>query len=207
VKNKSSEARPRGRPRAFDRDEALGQAALAFWRLGYEGASIADLTQAMGITAQSLYAAFGSKAALYREALDWYRGVARAGAARAMAQEPDVITGFGNMLVETARDFSRPGEPPGCMISTAVLACATENQEVARHVAALRSGATALFRTRIGAGIAVGQLRADTDSEALARFLAAIVQGMSVQARDGADEVALLGIARLAQAELERHRA
>lgn len=207
MKNASSEPRPRGRPRAFDRGEVLARAANTFWRLGYEGASIGDLTQAMGITAQSLYAAFGSKAALYRESLDWYRAVARVDTGRAMEQEPDVIIGFGRMLEQTARDFSRPGQPPGCMISTAILACATENQEVARHVAALRRGAAALFRERIAKGVAAGQLRSDTDDEALSRFIAAIVQGMAVQARDGADEAALLAIARLASEEIARHRA
>ena len=87
VKNINAGSRSRGRPRAFDRDEALAKAAETFWRLGYEGASIADLTAAMGITPQSLYAAFSSKADLYREALDWYQ--VHIGASTAAALEED----------------------------------------------------------------------------------------------------------------------
>src|ERR1700756_3392727 len=69
----AEQKRPRGRPREFDRERALGKAAHTFWQLGYEGASIADLTAAMGITPQSLYAAFQSKADLFKESLSQYR--------------------------------------------------------------------------------------------------------------------------------------
>ena len=204
VKN---EPRPRGRPRGFNRDKALAVAGEAFWRLGYEGTSIADLTSAMGITPQSLYAAFGSKAALYREALGWYRTEIGAYTMRALAEEPTAIGAFERILHDTAREFSRPGRPPGCMISTAILACATENQPVAEQLAGMRGGALHRFRARIEQAMAAGEFRADTDASSLARFLGAIIQGMSVQARDGASEADLAGIARLAVAQVERHRA
>ena len=199
--------RPRGRPRAFDRDKALAVAAEAFWRLGYEGTSIADLTAAMGITPQSLYAAYGSKAELYREALGWYRAEIGAYTLQALTEEATAFAAFERILRDTAREFSRPGRPPGCMISTAILTCASENQPVAERVAGMRGGALARFRDRIEQAVAAGEFRADTDASALARFLGAIIQGMSVQARDGASEADLAGIARLATAELARHRA
>lgn len=206
VKNSRPGPRPRGRPRSFERDEALGKAAETFWRLGYEGASIADLTTAMGITPQSLYAAFTSKADLYREALAWYQAHFGASTGHAL-EEADVAAALARVLRESAREFTRRGRPHGCMVSTAVLTCAAENEPVARHVSDLRSGMLAAVRARIERGVAEGQLRSETDPEALARFVGAMIQGMSVQAQDGASKAALLAVAGHAVAEIERHRA
>ena len=202
----SHHRRPRGRPRSFDRDKAVAAAAETFWRLGYEGASVADLTAAMGITPQSLYTAFTSKADLYREALHWYQAHVGAFTARALADEADVVAAFARVLRESVVEFSRRRDLPGCMISTALLGCAVENEPVADHAAALRRATCQSFQARIERGIADGQLRADTDAPALARFLGAIIQGMSVQARDGASAEELAGIAELAIGELLRHR-
>lgn len=204
VKNSTIAPRPRGRPRSFAREKALGKAAETFWRLGYEGASIADLTAAMGITPQSLYAAFTSKADLYREALAWYQAHFGASTAHAL-EEADVAAALVRMLRESAWEFTRRGRPPGCMVSTAVLTCATENEPVARHVSGLRSETLAALKVRIERGIAEGQLRPETDAEALARFVGAMIQGMSVQAQDGATKAALLAIADHAASEIERH--
>lgn len=206
VINKSSSRRPRGRPRAFDRDAALATAGRTFWRLGYEGASIADLTEALGITAQSLYAAFKSKADLYREALDWYQREIGAYSVAAL-RKPDVFEAIECSLIGAADEFARAGRPKGCMISTAVLTCAEENAPIAETVAGMRSGALAAYRARLDQGIADGQLRPDTDIGALARYFGAIIQGMSVQARDGATADELAAVARIALTELERHRA
>jgi AcrR family transcriptional regulator len=177
-----------------------------FWRLGYEGASIADLTAAMGVTPQSLYTAFGSKAALYREALAEYRLKLGSANARALAEEPTAVGAFDRILRQTAYEFSRPTHPSGCMISTAALAVASENEPVAGHLRSLRAAALAAFKARIEQAIAAGEFKPETDALALARFLGAIIQGMSVQARDGADAKGLLGIADLALDEVARHR-
>ncbi len=204
VKNKNTTSRPRGRPRAFDRNEVLEKAAETFWRFGYEGASIADLTAAMGITPQSLYAAFTSKADLYREALAWYQTYIGASTARAL-EENDVVTALARVLRESAREFTRPDRPRGCMVSTAVLTCAVENEPVARHVSSLRNETLDALKARIEHGIAEGQLKQATDAAALARFVGAMIQGMSVQAQDGASKSALSAMVNLAMAEVERH--
>lgn len=207
MKNKNSAAlRPRGRPRSFDREEALAVAGHTFWRLGYEGASIADLTSAMGITPQSLYAAFRSKADLYREALDWYQREIGAVTTEALTDR-DAIAAFERVLIDSAREFCRTDRPRGCMISTAVLTCAAENDAVAATAAGLREATLSAFRARLQRGVDDGALQPATDVAALARFIGALVQGMSVQARDGASEVELAGLARLGIAELHRHRA
>ncbi|MCY1078158.1 TetR/AcrR family transcriptional regulator [Archangium lansingense] len=192
------ERRPRGRPRGFDSTKALDQALEVFWRQGYEGASIADLTEAMGITAPSLYAAFGSKAELYRQVLERYQARQGASTPRVLTEEPTARGAVEKILREAARDFSSRKHPPGCMISTAVLTCAEENQPVAEHVAALRAGTLKALRARIEQGIAEGELSAGTDAAALARYFGAIIQGMSVQALDGASEAELLAIGELA---------
>ncbi len=184
----------------------LGKAAETFWRLGYEGASIADLTAAMGITPQSLYAAFASKAELYREALAWYQARIGAATARAMEEEIDVAAALARVLRESAREFTKPGRPHGCMVSTAVLTCAVENEPIARHVSGLRDRTLDAIKARIERGVAEGQLRPETDAEALARFIGAMIQGMSVQAQDGACCAALLGLVEHAIAEIERQR-
>lgn len=206
INGKPDTPRPRGRPRAFDRNAALAVAGRTFWRLGYEGASIADLTTAMGITPQSLYAAFRSKADLYREALHWYQGEIGVVTTEAL-QDSDVVSAFERILLDSAREFCRSDLPRGCMISTAVLTCATENDAVAEMVADLRDATLSAFRNRLQRGVDDGALQVDTDVTALARFIGALVQGMSVQGRDGASEADLTGIARLGIVELHRHRA
>ena len=199
--------RPRGRPREFHRDKALGKAANTFWQLGYEGASIADLTAAMNITPQSLYAAFQSKADLYQEALARYLVSAGAFSTRALEEESNAQAAFTRLLREAAHEYARSDQPRGCMLSTGVLTCAVENKGVARHVALLRAKVLEAFRARIERGRVDGDLPADIDSAALARFLQATVQGMSLQARDGASETELLAIAQIASEVLAQYGA
>lgn len=201
INNSTRTHRPRGRPRAFDRAEALEHAGLTFWRLGYEGASIADLTKAMGITPQSLYAAFSSKADLYREALGWYQSKIGRFSTAAL-EEPDVSIALERLLMEAAIEFSAPGRPHGCMISTAVLNCAEENQPIAEMVEDQRNATLDALQGRITRGIAGKQLPSDTNARALARFVGAIIQGMSVQARDGASVTELQAIASIALAQI-----
>lgn len=199
-------ARRRGRPPAFDRETVLSAARETFWTHGYEGASIADLTAAMGITPQSLYAAFNSKADLYRAALEQYRGLG-ADTFSALGEPIDTVSAFERILRGSAAIFSAPGHPKGCMISTAVLNCASENEVIADHVAAMRRRSLDAFNARIERGIREGDIKAGTNPRALARFLGAIIQGMSVQARDGASHEELLDIAAHAIAEVARHSA
>ncbi|WP_425376511.1 TetR/AcrR family transcriptional regulator [Rhizobium leguminosarum] len=198
--------RRRGRPPAFDRETVLSAARETFWAHGYEGASIADLTAAMGITPQSLYAAFNSKADLYRAALEQYRTLG-SDTFSALGDPLDTVSAFERILRGSAEIFSAPEHPKGCMISTAVLNCASENDVIADHVAAMRRRSLDAFTARIERGIREGDIKAGTNPRALARFLGAIIQGMSVQARDAASLEELLDIASFAISEVARHRA
>ncbi|WP_208603506.1 TetR/AcrR family transcriptional regulator [Rhizobium multihospitium] len=210
VKNKeemeNSSPRKRGRPPAFDRETVLASARDTFWKHGYDGSSIADLTAAMGITPQSLYAAFGSKAELYRETLDQYRRMPRPEPGNPFQDKLDTVTAFERFLTNSARIFTAPEHPKGCMISTAVLNCAEENEPIAHHVASMRLQTLDIFTARIERGIAEGDMRPDADARSLARFLGAIVQGMSVQARDGATTEELLALLSHALSELKTYQ-
>ena len=207
MKNAELPPRPRGRPRGFDRGAALAVAMETFWRLGYEGASIADLTAAMGITPQSLYAAFGSKAELYREALGLYRATSGASLAQALAEAPNVSTAIERLLQARARLYTQPGRPAGCMISAAVLTCASENAPVADYLRQLRLRALAGLRAALEQGKTSGEFRGDLDVGAMARTLAAFIQGMAVQARDGASEADLQCLVSAAREALACYRA
>ncbi|MDK4714584.1 TetR/AcrR family transcriptional regulator [Rhizobium sp. CNPSo 4039] len=202
----NSPPRKRGRPPAFDRETVLAAARDTFWKHGYDGSSIADLTAAMGITPQSLYAAFGSKADLYRETLDQYRRMPRPEPGNPFQDKLDTVTAFERFLTNSARIFTAPEHPKGCMISTAVLNCAEENEPIAHHVASMRLQTLDIFTARIERGIAEGDMRPDADARSLARFLGAIVQGMSVQARDGATTEELLALLSHALSELKTYQ-
>ncbi|WP_338863218.1 TetR/AcrR family transcriptional regulator [Myxococcus stipitatus] len=194
----SPSPRPRGRPREFDEAKVLDQALEVFWRLGYEGATVADLTGATGLSATSLYAAFDSKEGLYRRVLEHYREGPGGNTGRALEEEPTARGGFERVLREAARNFTRRKLPPGCMISTAVLRCAQAHRPVADLVSSLRQATVASFRERLARAVREGELPEGTDTGALARYFGALLQGMSVQAADGATEADLLALAAVA---------
>jgi len=179
-------ARRRGRPRVLDRDVGLDVAARLFWEHGYEGTSIADLTQAMGVTPPSLYAAFGSKEELYRQALD--RNIERESSRRSEALHGDLpaYDAIAFYLDDVAQGVTDPSKPRGCIVSTAVLQHAKANESVARAVAARREASIQVMKTRFDRAINEGELPINTDTDTLARFYGAVVQGMSAQACDGA---------------------
>lgn len=183
----------RGRPRSFDREAALERATTAFWEHGYETTSITDLTDAMGIGAPSLYAAFGDKKTLFAEVVESYAVRYGSFGPRALDEEPTARAGFTRLLTETATVFTDPSHPRGCLMICAAVNCATP--EVENALRERREANIAGFESRIRADMATGELPPDTDPSALARFIGAIIQGMSQQARDGATGAALQGVA------------
>lgn len=185
----------RGRPRQFDRARALQQALELFWIHGYEGTSIAELVETLGIAPPSLYAAFGSKEQLFLEVLQLYLAGPGSFVSRALAEEPSGRGFVQRVLLEAAREFSSDRHPRGCLISTCLLVSASTHQQLASQVAALRGSLHGALTQRLCQAQALGELPASSKPAELARFYAAIFQGMSVQARDGADEAALSSIA------------
>ncbi|ACG74464.1 transcriptional regulator, TetR family [Anaeromyxobacter sp. K] len=193
----------RGRPRSFDRGEALRKAMEVFWDRGYDGASMADLTRAMGINSPSLYAAFGSKAALFREAVDLYAATAGAGG-RCALDEGTAREALRGMLRATVEGLTAAGKPRGCMI---VLGACQGGAPDAGDGAALdallrarRARAVEDVRRRLRRGVDEGDLPPGADVEALTAFYATVLQGLSLRARDGASRAELLGIVESAMA-------
>jgi AcrR family transcriptional regulator len=196
---KLSETSPRktGRPLSFDRVEVLEKAMLAFWESGYETTSIADLTAAMGITAPSLYTAFGSKQALFLEAMHRYVGN-RTALATAMANAPTAREAVAGMLRGAAVLYTGEATPPGCLLASATATGSPEAAEVREAVAAERRQVRDIIIRRIEVDIANGAVPADTSAATLADLTLAVMQGMSVLARDGADRARLLALAETA---------
>jgi AcrR family transcriptional regulator len=185
--------RKTGRPLSFDRDAALEQAMLTFWRYGYETTSIVDLTTAMGVTAPSLYAAFGDKKRLFLEAVRLY-----AGDPQVMAQRiGDASTAYDaarELLTLSATAFTGEATPRGCLLASATASGSADSAGVQATVADIRSAIDARLCARIEKDIAAGILPSDTDSGALSGLVIAVIQGMSVLARDGATLARLAAI-------------
>ncbi|MYT75876.1 MULTISPECIES: TetR/AcrR family transcriptional regulator [unclassified Streptomyces] len=188
----------RGRPRSFDRDTALEKALRAFWEHGYEATSVSDLTREMGIGAPSLYAAFGDKRTLFEEVVRVYDTTHGAGPDRALAEEPTARGAIERLLREAADAFTDPALPHGCLVLHAATNCTTP--EVEQALRERRSGTVAAIADRLRQGVAAGELPEGTDTAALARCFAAVFQGMSQQARDGASRADLEAVAALAMA-------
>ncbi|TDR93092.1 TetR/AcrR family transcriptional regulator [Enterovirga rhinocerotis] len=186
-----------GRPRSFDMDKALDEAMEVFWRHGYDGASIAELTKAMGIKPPSLYAAFGNKEGLLKAALDHYtvRHGEHMSWVLAGATAHEVAERF---LTSTADSHTEPGKPPGCLLVQGGLVCGAGSENVPFEFATRRDQVEASLRERFARAKSDGDLPDDCDPSALARFLACITSGMGVMASSGADREALRQVARVA---------
>jgi AcrR family transcriptional regulator len=193
---KSTSTRPRGRPRSFDRDKALLAAVSVFRRRGYEGTTLSELQEAMGgISPPSVYAAFGSKEALFREAVSVYVASVAGVAARPLDQ-PGLATrdAIEQVMRANVAAITRPGEPHGCLLVLGAINCAAEGSEssaASEQLHQIRLETQRTIAARIKRGIREGDVRRGTDVEGLATFVTALLHGLSVQARDGASRTAL----------------
>jgi AcrR family transcriptional regulator len=174
-----------GRPRSFDIDRALDRALQVFWRKGYEGTSLSDLTKAVGVNRPSLYAAFGEKEALFRKALDRYLN-GPAAYVREALKEPTARAVVERLLRSAADLNAAPGNPGGCLMVQGALACGEEADSMRRELAACRAAGEAALRRRLERAKSDDDLPADTDPADLARYVATILYGIAVQAAGGA---------------------
>ena len=176
---------PTGRPRAFDLDEALDRALHVFWRKGYEGTTLTDLTEAMGINRPSLYAAFGNKEELFRKALDRY--AERTGWLTGEAlKEPTARAAVERLLRATADALTDPRNPRGCLAVQGALSCGEAAEPIRQELNARRAAVEVALRERFYRAKSEGDLSLDADPSDLARYVATVIQGMSVQAAGGA---------------------
>ncbi|MFM2042952.1 MAG: hypothetical protein RLY86_1528 [Pseudomonadota bacterium] len=190
----------RGRPRAFDPDAALDRALDLFWRNGYDGTSLADLTRAMGINRPSLYAAYGDKRALFQKALDRYMAGPCALVARAVVEAPTAIAAVRALLMSITGSDACADGPRGCLLVHGALCGGEETGEIQAELTRRRAEMERLLQARLDGALATGELPAGTDTGALARFYAAVQQGIAVQAKAGARPEDLCGVVRIALA-------
>ncbi|AZW11574.1 TetR/AcrR family transcriptional regulator [Bordetella bronchiseptica] len=186
AKPRAAPTRKIGRPRAFDRDAALLAAMRTFWTQGYEGTSIQDLVQAMGVNKPSLYATFGCKEEIFREAIELYDRVEGRATSQSLAQARTAREAVETMLRANARAYAVAEGPRGCMIVLSSLLGAPENARVRAYLADNRLAGETLLKDRLAQGIAQGDLAPTADIAQLAAFYTTVLEGLSIQARDGA---------------------
>jgi AcrR family transcriptional regulator len=191
-----------GRPREFDRDAALAKARDAFWTRGYEGVSIADLVKTLGLASARIYAAFGSKEALFREAVALYDGGEGGFATRALAQESTAWAAIERILIEAIETYTREHRPRGCMVVSAATNCASENEGVQEWLADFRRQRTASLVDRLEKAVADGELSEQMDARSLGDYFATVLHGLSVQARDGVPKERLMTTVPMAMSAL-----
>jgi AcrR family transcriptional regulator len=180
-----------GRPREFDVDEVLDRAMRVFWQHGYEGAALSELTRAMGINRPSLYAAYGNKESLFEQVLGRYSEQV-AGYAREALDEPTVREAVEHLLRGAVQATTSRGRPKGCLTVQGALACGPDGEGARVELAQWRRTAETSIRARLRRGQQEGDLPGTADPAELARYVATMVQGISVQAAGGTGRAALL---------------
>jgi AcrR family transcriptional regulator len=188
---------PPGRPRCFDVDQALDRALDVFWRKGYEGTTLPDLTRAMGINRPSLYAAFGNKEDLFKKAIDRYAQGPGCHVTVALG-EPTARRVIERLLKGTLDLITNRRNPRGCFMVQGALACGESADPVRRELVKRRAASEAALRERFERAIAEGDLPPSSDPATLAGYVVTICHGMAVQAAGGATKAELTRVAEMA---------
>ena len=181
-----------GRPLSFDRDEALRRAMELFWAVGYEGATLEDLQAAMGgLSAPSLYNAFGSKEDLFKAAVALYIAEVASAPLAALEGAPTAKAGIATMLETAVDGFTIPGRPQGCFLAIGATRCGRDGQVVQAYLESLRRAAPEPIRARLARGVAEGDVPESADLDAITAFYATVAQGLALRAGDGVGRAAL----------------
>ena len=195
--------KPRGgRPRAFDPEAALDAAMHLFWEHGYEATSLAMLRDAMGLTPPQIYNAFTDKETLFRKALTRYHETEIGFALEALSAPVSTREAIRRLLMGAAQAYTRPGKPGGCLFVSGALAASPQAQAVADELKTYRTASEAAIAERLAKGRSIGDLPEGVSTQGFAKYLAGVMNGMSIQARDGASADELRAMAETALAVL-----
>ena len=170
---------------------------MLFWRHGYEATSLAELTRVMGVTAPSIYAAYGDKKGLFRAVVQRYVGRPQAAIAM-IAQAPTARDAARSLIEGSVVAFTGTDTPAGCLLASSAIAVSAAADDVRAELAGIRREIETALRERIATAISTGELPVITDAEPLAGYVMAVIQGLSTLARDGADRAKLMQVAGLA---------
>jgi AcrR family transcriptional regulator len=186
-----------GRPREFDEDAALEAAMRVFWEKSYEGATMAGLTEAMGINRSSMYAAFGDKESLFHRVMERYREGRMTHVRRALAK-PSLREVVAELIHETAEFLSTPGNPRGCLLIQGALACSIDTEPVKQTMIDWRKSGEAAFKMRLQQAQSEGELPREIQPADFARYLSSVIAGLGIQAANGATRAELRRVASIA---------
>lgn len=187
----------RGRPVAFDKEEVLDKAVNVFWAHGYEGASMSELVEVLGVNKPSIYAAFGNKEALFLKALEKYIS-GQAGFITKALNEPTAKLVAEKFLIGAVEFFSDKSHPSGCMVVQGALSCGQGAEFIQNELISCRWKLEDNFKKRFDLAIEQGDLLPSSNSSNLAKYLTTLHQGLSVQATSGAGKSELLAVVDLA---------
>jgi len=187
-----------GRPRTFDKDEALTKAMYVFWEKGYEGTTMADLVDSIGMKAPSIYAAFGNKDAIFKDVVSHYLPIVANGQLAVLNNTLNIEEAVEKTLNECVRLFTSKDNPHTCLIMTAAINTSPEHVEHVNALRNLRKYYQTAWETRFEKAKVDSQMKPETDPKSLAEFFTTIVQGMALKAKDGANKEALEATSEIA---------
>jgi AcrR family transcriptional regulator len=200
INGADSPKRDRGRPREFDRGQALEKAMRLFWSRGYDAISMADLRAELGVTQASLYAAFGSKEQLFQEAVELYRQTEGFSTTAALATGADTREAIRTMLQAAVDAFSAPDAPGGCLLILGATNCPEESKTVQDHLLSIRRQISQSILDRLKLGQRDGNVPTTAPVAALTAYFSTVLHGLALQSRDGASRRTLTQVVEIAMA-------
>ena len=194
-----------GRPRSFDKDDALKKAMYVFWEKGYEGTTMADLIQSIGMKAPSIYAAFGNKDAIFKEVVQSYLPIVVNGQLNALNSSPKIYDAVEATLKACVSLYTGKDNPHTCLVMTAAINTAPEHAEHVETLKTLRESYKAAWKKRFEMAKTDRQLTDKAKPSELAEYFTTLIQGMTIKAKDGATEDELSSTSKLALKTLSQY--
>lgn len=189
--------RKKGRPLSFDREAALHQAMLLFWEHGYEATSLNDLTTTLGIKPSSIYTVFGDKKRLFLEAVARYTS-GPITSDSIISQSMTAQDAAEGLMQAAVQGFTGEQTPKGCLLASSTISCSAAANDVQKELANIRMGIETQLKEKVVADMQAGRIPSNSDAEALAAHILAVIQGLSTLARDGASREKLFRVAAVA---------